>query len=86
MRLIGLYYLETSNHGLYSDLTLEKQRRPRVSCASYALKLRKGVVSWHGLAPMTVILRTRCGGSWGREISKLVGGEHIHVVARANLT
>ena len=52
---IGLYYLETFDHGSYSDSTLKEQRRPRVSCASHALKLRKGVVSWHGLAPMTSI-------------------------------
>jgi hypothetical protein len=41
------------DHGSYSDSTLEEQRRLRLSCASHALKVRRAVASWHGLAPMT---------------------------------
>jgi hypothetical protein len=43
------------DHGSYSDLTLEEQRRLRLSCASHALKVRRAVASWHGLAPITIV-------------------------------
>jgi hypothetical protein len=53
MRLIALILSRDLDHGLYRDLTLEEQRRPRVPCASHAVYLRKGAAPWHGLAPMT---------------------------------